>query len=247
MDYAELGKKLGQWLHLERQPVSITFMEQAPASVPRLSAPAPASCAYWKRASDGAVFYTTAGDHLGCTVGAYTHGAPLPAEKAEEMNSLVGRMIEIGYLRADEVGSIPHRASSLQVAVYAPLVRAPFPPDVVILSVNARGLMLLSEAARAAGIAQQSMMGRPTCAFIPAAIESGSAIPSSGCIGNRVYTALSENDLYFAIPGSKLESFTKALEKIVAANGELQTFHEARNLSPSRPPSATVGGARDAG
>ncbi len=230
MDYTELGKKLGNLLDMERQPVSIAFMDQAPASVPRLKSAAPASCAYWRRASDGEVFCTTAGDHLGCTVGAYTHGASLPPEKADEMKSVVGRMLEIGYLRAEEVGSIPHRAAPLQVAVYAPLARSPFPPDVVILSTNAKGLMLLSEAAIAAGISLPGgLMGRPTCAFIPAAIESGCVIPSFGCIGNRVYTGLGENDLYFAIPGAKLSSFITGLERIVAANRELQLFHEERN------------------
>jgi uncharacterized protein (DUF169 family) len=175
------------------------------------------------------VFYTTSEDHLNCTIGAYTHGASLSAEKAAELQSTIGQMIGLGYLRAEEVESIPHRTQPLHVAVYAPLAQSPFAPDVVLVRANARHLMLLTEAAMAAGISSQhGMLGRPTCAFIPAAIESGQAIPSLGCIGNRVYTGLGDDEIYFAVPGSKVAELTTELEKIVAANAALQSFHEGR-------------------
>ena len=40
----------------------------------------------------------------------------------------------------------------MQIAAYAPLADATFTPDVVVFRGNARQLMLLSEAARSAGI-----------------------------------------------------------------------------------------------
>ena len=150
-------------------------------------------------------------------------------EKQEEMKSTVGQMIDLGYLRSEEVGIIPHRRQPLHVAVYAPLAQSRFTPDVILVRGNARHLMLLTEAALATGIsAKDGIGGRPTCAFIPAAIDSGRTIASLGCIGNRVYTGLGEDEMYFAIPGSKIADFTKELEKILAANRALQSFHEAR-------------------
>jgi len=229
MDYTNLGGKLESLLGLQRHAISITFLDALPAGVNRVKSPGPASCAYWRQASEGEVFYTTTEDHLNCTIGAYTHGAPLSPEKAADLQSTVGKMIGLGYLRAEEVESIPHRTQPLHVAVYAPLAQSPFAPDVVLVRGNAKHLMLLTEAALAAGIGPQGgIIGRPTCAFIPAAIESGHTIPSLGCIGNRVYTALGDDELYFAIPGSRVADLTRELEKIVAANCALQSFHEER-------------------
>ena len=53
----------------------------------------------------------------------------------------------------EEVPQIPTRKTPLRVAVYAPLAAAPVPPDVVLVRGNARQLMLLAEAAQAAGVA----------------------------------------------------------------------------------------------
>jgi uncharacterized protein (DUF169 family) len=229
MDYADLGVKLENLLGLQRHAISITFLDALPAGINRVKSPGPAGCSYWKQASEGEVFYTTSEDHLNCTIGAYTLGASLPAEKAAELQSTIGQMIGLGYLRTEEVESIPHRTQPLQVAVYAPLAESPFAPDVVLVRANARHLMLLTEAAMAAGIgSQRGIFGRPTCAFIPAAIESGQAIPSLGCIGNRVYTGLGDDEIYLAVPGSRVAELTTELEKIVAANSALQSFHEGR-------------------
>src|SRR5205085_736543 len=94
----------------------------------------------------------TAEDHQNCTVGAFTHGVALTPAKTEELQSLVGTMIELHYLRSDEVAAIPHRGEPMQVAAYAPIDVATFAPDLVIFRGNVRQIMLLSEAARAAGV-----------------------------------------------------------------------------------------------
>lgn len=229
MDYADLGGKLESLLGLQRHAISISFLDALPEGVNRVKSSGPASCSFWKQASEGDVFYTTAEDHVNCTIGAYTHGAPLSSEKAAELQSTIGQMIGLGYLRSEEVESIPHRTQPLNVAVYAPLAQSPFAPDVVLVRGNAKHLMLLTEAAMAAGIGPEgSIIGRPTCAFIPAAIQSGNTVPSLGCIGNRVYTDLGDDELYFAIPGSRVAELTAELEKIVGANSALETFHKER-------------------
>jgi len=141
MDYAEVGGKLENLLGLQRHAVSISFLDAVPPGIYHVKSPGPASCAYWKQASEGEVFYTTTEDHFNCTIGAYTHGAPLPSEKAAELKSTIGQMIGLGYLRTEEVGSIPHRTQPLHVAVYAPLAQSPFAPNVVLVRGNrsARG------------------------------------------------------------------------------------------------------------
>jgi uncharacterized protein (DUF169 family) len=119
--------------------------------------------------------------------------------------------------------------------VYAPLAQAPFEPDVVLVRGNARQLMLLNEAAQAAGVAAGSdLMGRPTCAAL-AEKATEHAVASLGCIGNRIYTGLADDELYFILPGKHLNSVTEKLATIVEANRQLETYHRQRlaSLSPT--------------
>jgi uncharacterized protein (DUF169 family) len=64
--------------------------------------------------------------------------------------------------------------------------------------------------------------------MIPAAMQAGQVTTSLGCIGNRVYTGLGDDEFYAAIPGSKLTALVDKLASIVTANRELESFHRAR-------------------
>jgi uncharacterized protein (DUF169 family) len=217
---------------LSHAPVAIAFLSAPPSDLPRVSSAQPAGCSYWKRASDGQAFYTTAEDHGNCAVGAYTHGVALSPAQQQELQSLVGTMIELKYLRSDEVAGIPHRSSPLQVAAYAPLGQASFEPDLVVFRGNARQIMLLTEAARAAGaFAEASVMGRPACAMLPAALGASSSVASVGCIGNRVYTELGDDELYLTVAGRALGPVLEKLGEIVAANVALEQFHRQREAA----------------
>ena len=223
------AKQLQDLLGLRTSPVGITFQPSPPANVPRVSAAGPAGCSYWKRASEGQSFYTEAPDHYNCPIGAYTHGVDLPPAQAKELEGVVGTMIGLGYLRAEEVAGIPRRQEKFGVAVYAPLSASPGTPDVVMIRGNARQMMLLSEAAQAAGIGSDAgLMGRPTCAMIPQVLQSTKSAASLGCIGNRVYNQLGDDEFYFALPGKQVGPVVEKLSTIVNANRELEKYHQAK-------------------
>jgi uncharacterized protein (DUF169 family) len=189
----------------------------------------PSGCTYWKLAAEGKTFYTEAADHFNCPIGSFTHGIDLPPTQTRELEGLVGTMIGLEYLRQEEIPAIPRRESTFEVALYAPLAKAPFPADVVLVRGNARQMMLVAEAAAAAGVSGDgALMGRPTCAMIPAAIHGGRVTTSLGCIGNRVYTGLGDDEFYAAIPGPQLTSLMEKLATIVTANRELEHFHRTR-------------------
>jgi uncharacterized protein (DUF169 family) len=65
---------------------------------------------------------------------------------------------------------------------------------------------------------------------LPAAMAHGSVM-SSGCIGNRVYTGLGDDELYLMIPGPRLADVAKELEVIAAANDTLLQYHEQRRAT----------------
>jgi uncharacterized protein (DUF169 family) len=224
-----LRTSLTDLLRLDSDPVAISFVDEPPPGVPHVASIEPAGCGYWRRAAAGEVFFTVADDHKGCPVGAHTHNVPLSEPEQDELLGLVETMVGLSYLKMEDVPQIPKRKTPLRVAVYAPLAAAPVPPDVVLVRGNARQLMLLAEAAHAAGAAGTgATMGRPTCAVLPEAINSARTAASFGCVGNRVYTGAGENDAYFAIPGSRLGSVEASLAVIVRANQELEKFHRAR-------------------
>ena len=224
-----MTSQLEELLQLRRKPVAVAFRESAPQDIPRIEDAAPSGCTYWKHAADGRTFYTEASDHYGCPVGAHTHGVDLPDEQAKELEGLVGTMVALEYLDPEEVAGIPRREDEFEVVVYAPLADGSFEPDVVLVSGTAKQMMLLAEAAHSAGAAcETSMVGRPTCAAIPAVIQSGRSATNLGCIGNRVYTELSDDELYFAFAGHQLETIVEKLVGIVNANRELESFHRAR-------------------
>ena len=222
---------LAELLQLSSPPVAISFVDDPPAGVPHVTALEPAGCGYWRRAAAGEVFFTSTDDHKGCPVGAHTHNVPLTAAEKEGLMGLVQTMVGLSYLKMEEVPLIPTRKTPMCVAVYAPLAAAPVPADVVLVRGNARQLMLLAEAAQAAGVSGGTpTMGRPTCAVLPEAINSDLTSASFGCIGNRVYTGAGENDAYFAIPGSKFTAVEDSLAVIVRANEELEKFHRSRAI-----------------
>jgi uncharacterized protein (DUF169 family) len=217
-------------LNLQWKPVAISFMQSPPSLLPRIDHTLPAGCAYWKYASEGHSFYTTPEDHFNCPVGAFTHGVTLPDPQRIELEGLISTMITLEYLQGEEVAGIPHRHEPLKIAVYAPLEDATFKPDVVIVRGNVRQMMLISEAARSAGVFNGAdVLGRPACAMIAHANDTGNAVASFACIGNRVYTNLADDELYVTIPGGALPKVLERLEVILSANAQLETYHRQRN------------------
>jgi uncharacterized protein (DUF169 family) len=219
-------------LDMAHEPVAIGFLSSPPAGLERVNKPDAAGCGYWKQASAGRSFYTTGDDHLNCAVGAYTHGVSLTPEQGQQLQGLIGTMVELKYLKADEVPAIPHRSQPMQIAAYAPLAHASFDPDVVVFRGNVRQMMVLSEAARAAGVFDSgAVMGRPACAMIPQVSATGASVASVGCIGNRVYTGLGDGEMYLTVPGPNVGAVLQQLELIANANTALEQFHQQRAVS----------------
>ena len=228
IDYRAIERQLSAHLALPRRPVAVAFRESAPAGVAALAGTQPSGCSFWRLAAAGQTFYTVARDHHNCPIGSYTHGIDLPPDRAPELEQTLAFMTGLGYLRMEEVPGIPRLPTPPRVVVYAPLGDTPVDPDVVLFSGRPGRVMLLQEAAGRAGVATQApLLGRPTCMALPAALASG-VVASGGCIGNRVYTDLGEDELYVAVPGTALVRIAEAAETIASANAALADYHRGR-------------------
>jgi uncharacterized protein (DUF169 family) len=231
-DYAALASTLTEALGPLR-PVAVAYLNAPPAGVTRFSGTTPSGCSFWRLASDGPGFYTVPSDHFNCPIGSYTHAIDLPADRAVELAETLSLMAGIGYVRMEEVPSIPRLSQQPACIYYAPLAATVVDPDVVIFAGRPAPLMRLQETSAAAGAASTlPLLGRPTCMALPAAMAHGSVM-SSGCIGNRVYTGLGDDELYLMIPGPRLADVVAQLPRIVGANTTLAEHHRGRRAALS--------------
>lgn len=174
------------------------------------------------------MFYTLPENHFNCAVGAYTHNIPLSAERENETEQMLKMMFDLGYVKQEEVPQIPRLAKTPKAIVYSPLGETPVSPDVVLFAGKPAAAMLLNEAAARAGVSSGApALGRPTCMALPASLAHGTIL-SLGCMGNRGYTGLGENEMYIVLRGKDLAAVADALGVITAANAALQTYAQCR-------------------
>jgi uncharacterized protein (DUF169 family) len=226
--WKELEEGIGAAVKLSRRPVAVSFLDAAPVDVKKFDGTEPSGCSFWRLAADGRVFYTVPENHFNCAVGAYTHNIALSPDRQKETEQTLKMMFDLGYVKPEEVPQIPRLPKAPAVIVYAPLGEVPVAPDVVLFACRPSAAMLLNEAANHAGVESGAQaLGRPTCMALPASLRHG-AILSLGCMGNRVYTGLGEDELYFVLRGSDLAAVAESLRIITGANTALNDYAKGR-------------------
>lgn len=228
VEYKNLERKLSETLTLQRRPVGVTFAETPPPRVPKFEGTEASGCSFWRIAAMGRTFYTVPADHYNCAIGSYTHNISLPSDRATELDDTLAFMTDHNYLRMEEIPGIARLPQTPEVVIYAPLGDTPVAPDVVLFAGRPGRLMLLQEAAIRAGVETHTpLLSRPTCMAFPLALTGG-FVASTGCIGNRVYTDLGENEIYVALPGRDLPKVAAEIQTIAEANAKLSEYHQAR-------------------
>jgi len=224
----EYERQIAAVTKARRRPVAVTFLEETPTNIEQFAGTEPSGCSFWRLAAEGRTFYTVPENHFNCAVGAYTHNIALSPERGKETEETLKMMVDLGYVKPEEVPQIPRLAKPPKAILYAPLRDAAAVPDVVLFSVKPAGAMLLQEAANRAGAGSGApALGRPTCMALPAAVQHG-AMTSLGCIGNRVYTGLGEDEMYVVLRGKDLAAIVEALKTIESANAALYEYAKGR-------------------
>ena len=91
-DLKSLEDQFSRRLGLKRRPVAVMLLQEEPAQIRKFTGTEPSGCSFWRLAAEGKTFYTVPSDHYNCPVGAYTHNIDLPAERAQELNGVLGMM-----------------------------------------------------------------------------------------------------------------------------------------------------------
>ena len=227
-NWRELEQQILKVIKTGVRPVAVTFLDAEPAGVKKFEGTQPSGCSFWRLAAEGRTFYTIPENHSNCAVGAYTHNIALSPEREKETEQTLKMMFDLGYVKPEEVPQIPRLAKAPKAIVYSPLADAPVDPDVVLFALRPAAAMLLQEAAGRAGVGVGApSLGRPTCMALPATLQYG-AIASLGCIGNRVYTGLDDDEMYVVLRGKDLASVAEALRVISGANAALRDYARGR-------------------
>jgi uncharacterized protein (DUF169 family) len=227
-NWRELEQRISKVIKTRVRPVAVAFLEAVPAGVNKFVGTQPSGCSFWRLAEEGRTFYTIPENHFNCAVGAYTHNIALSPEREKETEQTLKMMFDLGYVKPEEVPQIPRLTKGPKAVMYSPLADVPVDPDVVLFALRPAAAMLLQEAAGRAGIGSGApSMGRPTCMALPASLQFG-AIASLGCIGNRVYTGLNEDEMYVVLRGKDLARVAEALQAISGANAALGDYAQGR-------------------
>jgi len=216
-NWPDLNERLVKVLKLSTVPVAISFADSPPPGVDRFDAPMPAAtedgrqgrvpagCVFWTHGTKR-VFATVPEDHGNCSVGSVTHGLLAPSEVVD--HSDVAALVGAGWVGPEVLEQLPKVTGQPGSVVYAPLKDTPVDPDVVLLRVNARQLMVLSDALPGLHIG-----GKPQCHIVALAKEQGMAAASVGCALSRQRTGMSPDEMTCALPAKQLTSIVTALEK----------------------------------
>jgi uncharacterized protein (DUF169 family) len=228
MSWSDLSQRLTGALHLTTPPVAITFGADAPAGVDAFDAPmpdptpdgrtgrVPAGCVFWVHGASR-TFTTVPADHGNCSVGSYTHGM-IPLEEAAT-HSDVGTLVEAGWVTPEMFPAIPAVSERPNYVTYGPLQDTPIDPDVVLLRVNPKQLMVLSDA-----LPGLRIEGKPQCHIVAIAKESGAPAASVGCILSRTRTGMPSTESTCALPAAALSDIVDKVEQTAAVDAGVSAY-----------------------
>lgn len=227
--YAALAKDLSGSLRSPLPPIAVCLMDSKPEGVPAYTGKrVAAGCGFWQEAAAGP-FATDQSDHGLCSIGMYTHRMDLTPQAQKDLGDALQVFAQIGYLPADQVPGIPVLNEQPKHVIYAPLAETPASPDVVLLFVEPDQALIVTEATQIVDRSIAPAMGRPACAAIPAAKNSGRAAMSLGCCGARTYLeTLGPTVAMFALPGARLSEYVNQISVFSRANSTLMKFHRLR-------------------
>lgn len=223
----DLSSRLDAALHLSVAPISIAFSDlpldgvapfdepMAEAGSDRRTGRVPAGCVFWMKAAEKS-FSTVSADHGNCSVGSFTHGFITLSDAAR--NSDVAALLGSGWVDEQAVALIPFIEHRYKYVHYGPLSDGAFVPDVVLLRVNGRQMMVLSDATG------MSIEGKPQCHIVAIAKSQRRVAASVGCALSRARTGMQPHEMTCAIPGDRLDEVVAAIEKAAEIDGAVAKY-----------------------
>ncbi len=223
---AEQHQQLKTLLRLVHNPVGVSGVSDS-AQVTQDIASVPSACSFWRRAETRS-FTADAKSHVNCKVGAHVMGFPLVGEDMQALGALVQTMTGVAYIAAEEVSALP-RLPEHKAWHYSSLGAATSAPELVLLWIDARQVMLIQEAMGSAHWKSGKGLrttGRPACGALALAYHNAEAVLSFGCAGMRTFTEISDQYMLFVLPGELVEGLCHSLAQTTRSNAAVQCVYD---------------------
>jgi uncharacterized protein (DUF169 family) len=226
--WSDASAALTAALQLRTPPIAITFSGSAPAGVAPFDAPMPeptpdgrtgrvsAGCVFWTKAVER-TFSTVAADHGNCSVGSLTHGFATLDEVAGRAD--LAALLESGWVTMAMIPGIPVVVDRPVFVTYCPLAETPVDPDVVLIRINGKQLMVLADA-----LPGLRIEGKPQCHIVAVAKQQGEVAVSVGCMLSRTRTAMPNAEMTCAIPAGRLEDLVDRIQATAATDATVASY-----------------------
>jgi len=228
--WSQLAEALNASLELTTPPIAMTFRADVPEenevfdgltpppAPDGRTGPVPAGCVFWTKAVDR-TFSTVAADHANCSVGSLVHGFATLEQVAD--NSDVSALVGSGWITMEQVPAIPTVRARPGSVTYGPLAETSGTPDVVLVRLGARQLMILAEA-----LPGLQLGGKPQCHIVATAKEQGKVAASLGCTLSRSRTGMRDDEMTCAIPASQLAEVVLKIEETARIDALAESYAE---------------------
>ncbi|MDO9522144.1 MAG: DUF169 domain-containing protein [Methanocorpusculum sp.] len=224
-DYAKISATLKEALHLTGSPVAVKIVlseDKLPAGVPEIEETV-RHCRMVSLAREGKVFYAPDSKHQ-CGGGAWVLGLREIGESMEsgEHYLKLGKYSSLGASKRT-VYNVPALPQDTYATVYAPLEKATFVPDVVIIFAKPFSMLKLAQSTlfRLGGRIYPEFSGiQSICSDATAyVLLNGEPNFSLGCDGSRKFSGIADEEMVAGFPAERLEELADALLQVTAAPG----------------------------
>lgn len=226
MTPAEQHHQLKTLLQLTYDPVGVSGASDSDP-ITAGTAPAPSACSFWRRAETTS-FTADAASHVNCKVGAHVMGFSLGEQDMQALGALVQTMTGVAYIAPEEVSAIP-RLPEHKAWHYTPLRAAASTPELVLLWIDGRQVMLIQEAMGSAHWKSGKGLrttGRPACGALALAYHHAEAVLSFGCAGMRTFTEIPNGYMLFVVPGELVDGLCNGLVQTAQSNAAVQCVYD---------------------
>ncbi|MDO5846078.1 MAG: DUF169 domain-containing protein [Methanocorpusculum sp.] len=224
-DFAQISADLKEFLHLTGSPVAVRIVkspDEIPEGVLEIEETM-RHCRMVSLAREGRVFYAADGKHQ-CGGGAWALGL---REKGETLRTgqhyfKLGKYESVNSSRRT-MESVPSLPKETYATLYAPLEKAVFAPDAVLIFAKPLAMLKLAQSVlfTLGGRIYPQFSGiQSVCSDATAyVILNGKPNFSLGCDGSRKFSGIADEEMVAGFPVEMMAEIAKNLKQVTAAPG----------------------------
>jgi uncharacterized protein (DUF169 family) len=227
VNYPEAADTLKKFLKLQGSPVAFRFVtkkEDIPAGMEKIDKTIRHCSMVGLARNEGKIFYALSENHE-CNGGAWSLGLREITEtlKNGDFYYKLGKFESSASCKRT-IDRVPRlETKETYATLYAPLEKAPFDPQVVIIVANPWAMLKISQSSlfRTGGRINAEFAGiQSVCADVCAQTYLNGKINFSlGCDGSRKFSGIEDGEMVMGIPAELLPDLTAALKIVAAAPG----------------------------